>query len=193
MIEYLSGLLIEKFPSYCIIDVNGIGYKINCTINCYDELPQKKTDVKILIYFHIHENNQELYGFFDDIERDLFRMLISISGIGPKTAIGMLSAVAPNEFKNRLIAGEVKMLTSLPGIGPKTAKRIIIELKDKFTKSKDDDLPIEDIDDNSDAYYALINLGFRPQEIKGVIRKIIKNNSNISTEELIKNSLKKLR
>ena len=194
MIEYISGLLARKSSGFVVVDVNGIGYKIQITLNTYDALPEINGKISIDTFFHVTENSQSLYGFMDSLEQELFKMLISVSGIGPKTAIGLLSAVKPNDFKQRLIAGEVKMLTSLPGIGPKTAKRIIIELKDKFTKSSTEDLPLEDDEVySSDAYYALLNLGFKSNVIKKVIEKIIANNNEISTEDLIKESLNKLR
>ena len=122
-------------------------------------------------------------------------MLISVSGIGPKKAISILSTVDPTEFKKRLIAGEVKVLTDLPGIGPKTAKLIIIELKDKFTSSgSDEDLPLETVDfDRSDAYQALISLGYKGQDIQKVINQIVSEDLKIDTKELIRKSLKKLR
>ena len=194
MIEYISGILLKKESNYIIIDVNGMGYKVSISLNTYDALPVINKKVSIDTFFHVTENNQSLFGFLDSLEKELFGMLISVSGIGPKTAIGLLSAVKPNDFKQRLIAGEVKMLTSLPGIGPKTAKRIIIELKDKFIRSDVNDLPVEDDEVyNSDAYYALLNLGFRSNNIRKVIDKVISNDSKISTENLIKESLKKLR
>ena len=194
MIEYISGILLKKESNYIIVDVNGMGYKVSISLNTYDALPMINKKVSIDTFFHVTENNQSLFGFLDSLEKELFGMLISVSGIGPKTAIGLLSAVKPNDFKQRLIAGEVKMLTSLPGIGPKTAKRIIIELKDKFIRSDVNDLPVEDDEVyNSDAYYALLNLGYRSNNIKKVIDKVISNDSKISTENLIKESLKKLR
>jgi len=193
MIEYISGKLIKKQTNSIIVDVNGLGYKIHISLNTYDKLPGLKENVSLDTYFSVSENSQNLYGFHDILEKDLFEMLISISGIGPKTAITLLSAVQPNEFKSRLIAGEVKMLTDLPGIGPKTARRIIIELKDKFVKSNAEDLPIEDVDGNSDAYFALVSLGFKSSNVKNIIRKIEKDNIGINTEDLIKFSLKELR
>ena len=194
MIEYISGILLKKESNYIIIDVNGMGYKVSISLNTYDALPVINKKVSIDTFFHVTENNQSLFWFLDSLEKELFGMLISVSGIGPKTAIGLLSAVKPNDFKQRLIAGEVKMLTSLPGIGPKTAKRIIIELKDKFIRSDVNDLPVEEDEVyNSDAYYALLNLGFRSNNIKKVIDKVILNDNKISTENLIKESLKKLR
>ena len=193
MIEYISGILIKKESNFLIIDVNGMGYKIFISLNSYDKLPAVNKNVSINTFFHVTENSQTLYGFIDILEKDLFEMLISVSGIGPKTAIGLLAAVKPNEFKQRLIAGEVKMLTSLPGIGTKTAKRIIIELKDKFVKSGKDDLPLDNDEYNSDAFYALVSLGFKSNRVKEVIRKIVIKNKEITTENLIKESLKKLR
>jgi len=122
-------------------------------------------------------------------------MLISVSGIGPKTAINLLSAVTPEEFKRRLIAGEVAMLTALPGIGPKTARRIIVELKDKFVNVSKEDLPIEgDMSGTSgDAYDALLALGFQAKDIRGSILKVTSKQQDLSTEEIIKQTLAELR
>ena len=193
MIEFISGILIEKKPNFIVVDVNGVGYKIFISLNSYDELPKVNNKVSINTFFQVSENNQCLYGFKDLLEKEIFLMLIGVSGIGPKTGIALLSAVKPLDLKQRLIAGEVKMLTSLPGVGIKTAKRIIIELKDKFTKTNKDDLPIENSNDNTDAYYALINLGFRSNNVRDIINKIVKDNPQIDTEDIIKESLKKLR
>ena len=194
MIEYVTGVLLKKEPNYIVVDVNGIGYKISISLNSYDALKEVNQKISIDTFFHVSENNQSLYGFSDSLEKELFTMLISVSGIGPKTAISLLSAVKPNDFKQRLIAGEVKMLTSLPGIGPKTAKRIIIELKDKFIDSDVNELPVEDSEAyNSDAYNALLNLGFKSNHVRRIIEEVISTDSEIGTEDLIKESLKKLR
>ena len=144
MIVTIRGKIIQKMPAEIIIEAGGIGYALSISSNTYDKLPKSGYEVSLLTYFHVTENNQSLFAFSDEIERELFLMLIGVSGIGPKTAIILLSSVTPNEFKRRLIAGEVGMLTSLPGIGPKTARRIIVELKDKFVKLSPDDLPKED-------------------------------------------------
>tara|TARA_Y100001960_G_C14576571_1_gene778560 strand:- start:99 stop:677 length:579 start_codon:yes stop_codon:yes gene_type:complete len=192
MIEFISGKLYEKTINYIIVDVNGVGYKILISMNTFEKLDSINKKVFIETYFHVTENSQTLFGFVDKLERELFEMLISVSGIGPKTAIVLLSAVKPDEFKKRLIAGEVKMLTTLPGIGPKTAKRLIVELKDKFVKTDENELPIDGSEVNSDAYYALISLGFKSNKVKEVIEQILLKNKNITTEILIKESLKKL-
>lgn len=193
MIEYIYGPLVEKKTNYCIIDINGMGYNIIISLNTFNNLPDINEKVKILTYFSVSENNQSLFGFYDRGEKELFILLIGVSGIGPKTAINMLSAVPPKEFKNRLIAGEVKMLTSLPGIGPKTARRIIVELKDKFIDSGNEELPIEEDNTNTDAFYALRSLGFRSNDIRRVVNEVLKENKDLKTELVIKESLKLLR
>ena len=150
----------------------------------------------MLIHFSVSENSQELFGFHDEKERTMFRMLIGISGIGPKTAIAMLSNISPQEFKKRIISSEVSMLTAIPGIGPKTAKRIIVELKDKFIKMADDDLPIEEGGGESpaqtEATDALVSLGFKSKDIQHVLNSIIDSDGPDNTENLIRKALKLL-
>ena len=193
MIEYINGKLISKNQSLAVIDVNGLGYRVNITNNTLEKLPSPEKFVKLLIFFHVYENGQELYGFFDENERFLFTKLITISGIGPKTAINMLSVLPPEEFRNRLISGEVKLLTSLPGIGPKTAKRIIIELKDDLGTSDSSELGIKETSKVNDASSALKNLGFSPILIREAIVKVLKDNKELTTEKIITESLKILK
>ena len=193
MIEYISGKLISKNQSLAVIDVNGLGYRVNITNNTLEKLPNPENLVKLLIFFHVYENGQELYGFFDEKERFLFTKLITISGIGPKTAINMLSVLPPEEFRNRLISGEVKLLTSLPGIGPKTAKRIIIELKDDLGSFDSSELGIKETSKVNDASSALKNLGFSPILIREAVTKVLKDNKELSTEKIITESLKILK
>ena len=191
MIVHVSGKLVYKEPTSAIIDVNGLGYKIHISLNSYNELPNINEKVSLLTHYNISEKGHDLFGFVDSAEKKIFEMLISVSGIGPKIAINMLSVVNPNDFRERLISGEVKKLTSLPGIGPKTAKRLIVELKDKFVDSDNEDLPIDDYPDlNNDALSALKNLGFRDKDIRKILNKI---DPKLSTEEKIKKSLKELR
>ena len=193
MIEYISGKLISKNQSLAVIDVNGLGYRVNITNNTLEKLPSPENLVKLLIFFHVYENGQELYGFFDEKERFLFTKLITISGIGPKTAINMLSVLPPEEFRNRLISGEVKLLTSLPGIGPKTAKRIIIELKDDLGSSDSSELGIKETSKVNDASSALKNLGFSPILIREAVTKVLKDNKELTTEKIITESLRILK
>ena len=195
MIVTIRGKLIRKRPTKIIIEAGGIGYACSISNNAYDQLPKSGDEVSLLTYFHVTENNQALFAFSEETERELFLMLIGVSGIGPKTAIILLSSVTPDEFKRRLIAGEVSMLTALPGIGPKTARRIIVELKDKFVKISADDLPREDEDkdpDINDAYDALLALGFQIQDIRRAIGKIQNGNQDLGTEEIVKKALAQL-
>ena len=189
MIVTIRGKLIRKMPAEIIIEDGGLGYALSISTNTYDQLPKLGDEISLLTYFHVTENNQSLFAFSDEIERELFLMLIGVSGIGPKTAIVLLSSVTPDEFKRRLIAGEVSMLTALPGIGPKTARRIIVELKDKFVKLSADDLPREDDDivpEVSDAYDALLALGFQMQDIRRAIGKVQNGSQDLKTEEIVK-------
>ena len=196
MIEYISGKLTSLSNVSAIVDVNGIGYLCFITSNTYDNCPEIGNSISLLIHFNVSENSHDLYGFLEEKERDMFRMLISISGIGPKTAISMLSNISPNEFKKRIIRSDVNMLTEVKGIGPKTAKRIIIELKDKFVQMPNDELPIEKNEKYNiilhEAFEALLALGFKSKEINKVFRSINISNNEVNTEVLIRKALKLL-
>ena len=195
MIVTIRGKLIRKRPTKIIIEAGGIGYACSISNNAYDQLPKSGDEVSLLTYFHVTENNQALFAFSEETERELFLMLIGVSGIGPKTAIILLSAVTPDDFKRRLIAGEVSMLTALPGIGPKTARRIIVELKDKFVKLSADDLPREADDlvpEVSDAHDALLALGFQMHDIRKAVANIQNGNKDMRTEEIVKKVLAQL-
>ena len=196
MIVSIRGKLTRKMPDEIIIETGGLGYICFISNNTYDNLPKPGKEVSLLTYFHVTENNQQLFAFSEITERELFMMLIGVSGIGPKTAIVLLSAVSPDEFKRRLIASEVSMLTALPGIGPKTARRIIVELKDKFVKLSKDELPKEESDvapEVSDAYDALLALGFQMKDVRNSITTVQNQGEKLSTEELIKEALAELR
>ena len=196
MIVSIRGKLTRKMPDEIIIETGGLGYVCFISNNTYNHIPKPGEEVSLLTYFHVTENNQQLFAFSEITERELFLMLIGVSGIGPKTAIILLSAVSPDEFKRRLIASEVGMLTALPGIGPKTARRIIVELKDKFVKLSKDELPKEELDVSpqvSDAYDALLALGFQMKDIKNAISKASNQSEKLNAEELIKEALAELR
>tara|TARA_Y100001970_G_scaffold260414_1_gene342472 strand:+ start:250 stop:837 length:588 start_codon:yes stop_codon:yes gene_type:complete len=195
MIVQITGILKSKNINELIIEANGIGYLCNISTTTFNQLPQLEESMTILTFLHIMENKHTLYGFIDNDERQLFNLLISVSGIGPKIAIQLLSKTDNKQMSNMIISGDVKMLSSLPGIGPKTAQRLIVELKDKFTITDYDSIPIDDSlsKNQQDAYNALLTLGYKSNDIQNSIKNIIISNPNISAEELIKNCLKDLK
>ena len=194
MIVSVTGELINKNIDELVINVNGIGYLCHISKNTFDLLPNIGAVLTLLTFLHITENKHTLYGFFDIEERKLFKMLISVSGIGPKIGIQLLSSTNTHHFSSMIINSDVKMLSSLPGIGPKTAKRLIIELKDKFTITNSHDVPLdESINQHQDAYSALIQLGYNNRDIESAISKITTDLQDIQTEDLIKLCLKELR
>ena len=198
MINELKGILEKKSLTHAIIFVGGVGYKLKMSINGLESLPSNGNEVHILTHLHVREDILDLYGFTDSKERNTFSLLISISGIGPKLALTILSGIDPSELKDRIINGDVAALTSVPGVGPKTAKRIIIELKEKFIKSDDSSLGFdEEIGQNSELFKDVINalvlLGYRQNHAKKACRDLEeKGEMDGQIEVVIKKALKLL-
>ena len=196
MIYQISGNLISKHKDFVVLKVGEFGIKVSCTVNTINSI---KTDVKIQLYtyLHVREDALDLYGFYSIFEREIFLFLIGISGIGPKLGATILSGILPNEFKEKVISGDVGALTEISGVGAKTAKRIIIELKDKFIKIGDDNLGFKD--DISpklydDALNALLSLGYSSQQSKKALAQIFKGKSDQGNniESIIKAALKNI-
>ena len=195
MIVQITGILKSKSINELIIDANGIGYLCNISTTTFNQLPEIENQFTILTYLHIMENKHTLYGFMEKEERQLFNLLISVSGIGPKIAIQLLSKTDNKKMSNMIVSSDVKMLSSLPGIGPKTAQRLIVELKDKFTFDNHESIPTDNnfSKNQQDAYNALLTLGYKSIDIQNKIQSLINKNPNAKTEELIKNCLKDLK
>ena len=194
MIVQISGVLIKKNINEVVVESNGLGYLCFISNNTFNQLPNLGDSLTLLTFLHITENKHTLYGFNSEQERNLFKLLISVSGIGPKIGIQLLSSTSTSQFQTMIINDDVKMLSSLPGIGPKTAKRLIIELKEKFTLVDKNEIPTDDLSkQHYDAYHALISLGYHSKAIELSINKIVSSHSNINTEDLIKEALKELR
>ena len=196
MIYQISGNLIAKHKDFVVIEVSGIGFKITSTTNTINTI---KLEQKILLhtYLHVREDALDLYGFYSTLEREVFLLLIGISGIGPKLAITILSGILPDELKDKIISGDIASLTSIPGVGAKTAKRIIVELKDKFTKIEEDSLGFSDKLNSKlydDALNALLSLGYSSQQSKQVLDHIAngKDDNKQNIETIIKTALKRL-
>ena len=198
MIDSIKGTLVKKNPTSVIIDVGGIRLGIPITLATFDRISDPNETVELLTYLHVREDIMELYGFYDDHERDVFMQLNSISGIGPRSAMNILSGTNPIEFKKKIIDSDVASLTSIPGIGTKTAKRIIVELKDKFTdQDTGSDLDFllvsGDKDKIDDAAKVLISLGYKRNAINQVIKKLVtKGSLDENIEDIIKGALKLL-
>ena len=199
LIDSISGILFEKNPTEAVIDIGGIRFRVNISISTYESLPDLSEQVEILTYLHVKDDILDLYGFRDLSERSLFMNLNMVSGIGPRSAMNILSGTNPEEFKKQIVAGDVKSLTVIPGIGAKTAKRIIVELKEKFEAdtSKNDNLGF--IDDNIDSDLinnvssALQSLGYKQAQINNTIKELDKLGEFSGTiEEVIRKALSKM-
>ena len=194
MIDYIKGEVAELTPAYAIIDNHGIGYMVNISLYTYEKLQKAEKSATLYIYESIREDTHLLYGFFDKRERELFLLLISVSGVGPSIARMMLSAITPDDLSASIASGNVNSLKSVKGIGAKTAQRIIVDLKDKI---KNDSLPlIEKMPVRNEVYEealaALVMLGFSQPVSQKVLAKLLASNSSMTVEEAIKQALKML-
>lgn len=198
MYHYLTGKISEKTPVAVILDVNGIGYEVRVSLSTFSSLPNLGETVKLFTHFVVREDAQLLYGFATEEEREAFRLLISISGIGPKLAITLLSGVTLPELKRAIQEKNVPVLTAISGIGQKTAERVIIELKDKIGKAEISagkelvhDASISD-QMVEDSVLALVSLGYTKQKAKEAIQKTLKAmlGKKPSVEEIIRAALK---
>lgn len=171
MIDYLEGNLRYKSPTFIIVDVGGVGYKVNLSLSSYDLLPPEGNEIKINTYLHFREDGLALYGFLAQEERDFFLLLISISKIGPKSALRMLSRVSSSELKKAIKRGDLTTLTDIPGIGKKTAQRLILELKERIGEEE----PLEPGKEElvKDALSALVSLGYTQNEARKAVREVI--------------------
>jgi Holliday junction DNA helicase RuvA len=194
MIEYIEGKITVRNPAYVVIDTGGLGYHIKISLNTYSAVADKER-VKLLTHLAIREDAHLLYGFVEESERQLFRSLISVSGIGTNTAILILSSLITSELKNAIISGNIALLKSIKGVGPKTAQRMIIELQDSLKKENPDIIPATTFSSVTfnESVSALVMLGFKRPDAERIVGKIMKdNNMSISVEEIIKLSLKTL-
>jgi len=193
MITQIRGKLVEKNPTDVVVDCNGVGYLLHVSLNTYGALPN---DENVLLYTHlsIREDAHTLYGFISKIEREVFKLLISVSGVGASTARTMLSSMTSEEIQHAIASENVKLIQSVKGIGAKTAQRVIVDLKDKVLKTFDlDEVSVVQNNTNKEeALSALEVLGFARKQADKVVGLILKENPEASVEILIKQALKKL-
>ncbi|TRX72047.1 Holliday junction branch migration protein RuvA [Carboxylicivirga sp. M1479] len=191
MYEYISGKVAESSPAHVVIDVNGIGYLLHISLNTFTRL-EGKQEAQLFIHENIREDAFSLFGFADPSERDLFRHLISVSGIGANTARMMLSSLSPEELRGAILTDNVNVIKGVKGIGAKTAQRVIVDLKDKLGKEPVDQkiFATQDNTIRDEALSALVMLGFAKASAQKAVDKLTKQSPDLKVEELIKQALK---
>jgi Holliday junction DNA helicase RuvA len=193
MITQIQGKLIEKNPTNVVVECSGVCYEINISMHTYSLLPSSDF-LKIYTHLQVKEDSHTLYGFIEKAERELFRLLISVSGIGTNTARVMLSSLSPKEIQQAIAVGDVPTIQSIKGIGAKTAQRVILDLKDKVLKVFGIDEVSEKLNNTNkeEALSALEVLGYTRKQADKVCAKIVKENPDASVENIIKLALKSL-
>lgn len=193
MIDYIKGKIVELSPAHAVVEVSDIGYHVNISLATYSEL-NGKDNAKIYVYEVIREDSYTLFGFFGRQERQLFLLLISVSGVGANTARVILSSIAIDDLQSAIQTGNAAILKSVKGIGSKTAERIIVDLKDKVSKIEIStvDKPVVDNELTDEAVAALVMLGFSQMPAQKAVRKVIEINPQLTIEQVIKQSLKLL-
>ncbi|MDB4767302.1 Holliday junction branch migration protein RuvA [Flavobacteriaceae bacterium] len=193
MITHLRGKLVEKNPTEIVVECGGVGYLLHISLHTYSLLPSEEA-VSIYTHLQVKEDSHSLYGFMEVSERAIFRLLISVSGIGANTARTMLSSLSPEELRDAIAASNVGAIQSVKGIGLKTAQRVIIELKDKILKIYDLEELSSPLDNTNkeEALSALEVLGFARKQSEKMVEKILKASPSLSVEDIIKQTLKGL-
>jgi holliday junction DNA helicase RuvA len=195
MISHLRGKLVQKSPTEITIDVNGVGYQVHIPLSTFEKIDKLNGEVNILTYMHVREDAMILFGFATESEREIFRLLISVSGIGPKIAQGILSGINTSDLREAILLGNIEALTSISGVGRKTAERIILELRSKLGKIDFAEISStpssSQLKSRSEAIVALLSLGFNRTNAEQTIRNILNESANkeLSVEELIKMAL----
>jgi Holliday junction DNA helicase RuvA len=198
MIGQLRGKILAKQPPQLLIDVNGVGYEIDASMNTFYSLPEVGQEVLLFAHLVVREDAHLLYGFYTQEEKSLFRVLLKVNGVGPRLALTILSSMEPNHFVQNIINNDTTALTRMPGIGKKTAERLVIEMRDKLSGWQSspsiERSPMMALggrrQTTQDAVAALIALGYKPQQANTEITKI--DDGNMSSEELIRSALREM-
>lgn len=187
MIGYLTGKIISSKPTQILLDVNGVGYSVNISISTFEKISEKEI-VSLFIHTSVKEDSITLFGFFTQSEKEMFELLISISGIGPKLGLNILSGISVDDLRFAISNGNVSRLIAIPGIGRKTAERVVLELRNKIDSIKPEGSFIE-TSIKDEAIGALSTLGYQRQISEKVVRDLLTENANYSLEELIRKAL----
>lgn len=198
MYDFLEGRLAEVVPTYVVLDIGGVGYLLQISLSCYSEINGKK-EAKLYTHLHVREDVMQLYGFYKKEEREMFRLLISVSGIGTNTAILMLSGLSIDEIKHSVLTDDVGLIVRVKGLGQKTAQRLILELKDKVGNiCSDSDVAgahkkqLKGNTIKNEALSALEMLGFNKKTGEKALDKVLQKNPNLGVEDMIRDALKLL-
>ncbi|QQS35815.1 MAG: Holliday junction branch migration protein RuvA [Ignavibacteriales bacterium] len=188
MIGFLSGKIILSKPTRILLNVNGVGYEINISINTFENIAEKE-EVSLFIHTIVREDSITLFGFYAESEKEMFNLLISVNGIGPKIALSILSGIQTDDLKNAIQSGDISRILAVPGIGRKTAERLVLELRskvDSITSGETDQLPYNV---KNEAVAALTTLGYNSKVAEKVVRDILQMFPALSIEEVIKKAL----
>lgn len=195
MIGYLTGKIIAKKPTNILLDVNGVGYSVHISITTFEKLPALNEIVSLYIHTAVRDDAIDLYGFFTPAEKEMFEMLINVSGIGPKLAQSLLSGIRVDELKNAIDEGNLSRIVAVPGIGRKTAERLLVELRDKMDKLSEKFEPADSgapASVRADAIAALVNLGYNMKTAEKAVRNIMNSKTSVTIEDVIKEALSTL-
>lgn len=188
MIGFLSGKIISSKPTKIMLDVNGVGYLVNISINTFENISDKES-ASLFIYTSVKEDSITLFGFYSETEKEMFELLISVNGIGPKLAISILSGIQTPELKSAIQSGDVSRIVAVPGIGKKTAERLVLELKSKMDAINEEGADIKTFSIKNEAVAALTTLGYQAKIAEKAVRDVLSSNPNSPLEEIIKKSL----
>ena len=191
MIGFIKGELISAKPTQLLIDVNGVGYLCNISINTFEKISNQK-NVSLFIHTHVKEDSITLFGFYTESEKSMFELLISVSGVGPKIALSILSGIQIDDLKNAIIYADISRISAVPGIGRKTAERLILELKNKVDQVIEEGGTGLPVSMKNEAVMALLTLGYNNKLAEKVIRDVLLTDPDTPLEELIKKALTSL-
>ncbi len=199
MIAYLSGTLLSKNPQSLIVDINGVGYQIFIPLSTFYQLPDEMEKVGLHVHTHVREDTLQLFGFQTEMEKEVFLLLISVSGIGPKVALNILSGMGFEELLSAIVRADSEKISSIPGVGKKTSQRITLELKEKASKlaggievALEQKVEVRDKEIYEDALSALINLGYSSKAAKRAIEIALGRDQEMNIETLLKEALRNL-
>jgi Holliday junction DNA helicase RuvA len=188
MIGYLSGKIISLKPTRITLDVSGVGYVVNISINTFEQISDKDS-ADLFIHTNVREDSITLFGFYTETEKEMFELLISVNGIGPKLAISILSGILVDELRRAIMSGDMSRIVSIPGIGRKTAERLVLELKTKISSVSSEEEPKIPFSIKNEAIAALTTLGYNLKQAEKCVRDIISADPNVTLEDLIKKAL----